>query len=226
MTEPLVRLESAAKVYGRGPSRVAAVREATISVHSGTTIGIVGPTGSGKTTLLNLMGALLTPTSGEAFFEEKKLTSLMPSERRKIRLARVGFVFQQLKLIETLSVEENIRLPLVLSGTRHEVQAERVAELVRSVELVGKENRRPDQLSVGEQQRVAVARALVNKPALVLADEPTSQLDSASGKRVLELLTALCRGVGAAVVISTHDQVIRDRLGKIYGMRDGVLSPS
>jgi putative ABC transport system ATP-binding protein len=223
MSDFVVRLESATKVFRDGASSVTAVDKATISVPRGKTMGIVGPSGSGKTTLLNMLGTLMPPTSGDAFFEERSVKRLALSEKRRLRLNKVGFVFQQLRLIQTLSVVENIMLPSVFSGATRDSRAKRARELVESVGLLGKENRRPAQLSVGEQQRVAVARALVNNPILVLADEPTSQLDSSTGQKILDLVETLSGRIDAAVVVSTHDQSVKERLGRIFEMKDGVL---
>lgn len=226
MSGPIARLDSATLVYGKGEGAVKAVDAATLSVRGGEVVGIVGPSGSGKTTLMGILGMLQLPSAGASYFEERKVASLTVPERRGLRLAKVGFVFQQLRLMQNLSVLENVRLPLVLRGGATEAEAGRAVELVAAVGLEGKEGRRPKQLSVGEQQRVAVARALVSDPSLVLADEPTSQLDSATGLEILNLLAGLGGSVGAAVVISTHDQKMRDRLGAVYEMRDGVLKPA
>lgn len=218
------RLVSVTKTYDDGPNQITAVDKATFSVSPGETVGIVGPSGSGKTTLLNLMGSLQTPTSGDVFFQERNLKELSAVERRRLRLTKIGFVFQQLRLIPTLSVVENVELPMILSATPANQRKKKAQELVESVGLAGKENRRPSQLSVGEQQRVAVARALANSPILVLADEPTSQLDSSSGLEIVELLDALSRNLSATVVISTHDPKMCEDLGHIYRIRDGVLT--
>jgi putative ABC transport system ATP-binding protein len=217
-------LVSVTKTYDDGPNQITAVDKATFSVSPGETVGIVGPSGSGKTTLLNLMGSLQTPTSGDVFFQERNLKELSAVERRRLRLTKIGFVFQQLRLIPTLSVVENVELPMILSATPANQRKKKAQELVESVGLAGKENRRPSQLSVGEQQRVAVARALANSPILVLADEPTSQLDSSSGLEIVELLDALSKNLDATVVISTHDPKMCEDLGHIYRIRDGVLT--
>lgn len=224
MNSPVCRLASATVVFGDGPSKVVAVDKATLAVSAGESVGIVGPSGSGKTTLLNLLGTLKQPTSGEVFFQERSLGSAPASELRKLRLTKMGFVFQQLRLIPPLSVAENIELPMLLSSVPSRLRRSKTADLVRAVGLSGKENRRPSQLSVGEQQRVAVARALVNDPALVLADEPTSQLDSASGAQIVELILALRTRIDATVVIATHDPRICDKLDRVYGMEDGLLA--
>jgi putative ABC transport system ATP-binding protein len=220
---PVCRLESATKVYGSGPERVIAVKEASLSVNPGELVGVVGPSGSGKTTLLGMIGMLQAPTTGRAYFEGRDAAGLSAGERRKLRRARVGFVFQQFRLIPTLSAVENIRLPMALASVPGAEQREKAVRLAEWVGLGGKENRRPHQLSVGEQQRVAVARSLANDPVLVLADEPTSQLDSATGLKIVGLLEGLREKAGAAVVISTHDSRVSDGLERVYGMRDGVV---
>jgi ABC-type lipoprotein export system ATPase subunit len=224
MSSPLCRLASATVTFGEGPDRVLAVDKATLAISQGESVGIAGPSGSGKTTLLSLLGTLKQPTSGEVFFQELNLKEVAAGERRMLRLAKVGFVFQQLRLIPTLTAVENIGLPMVLASTPSSLRRSKVAELVAAVGLSGKENRRPGQLSLGEQQRVAVARALVNDPLLVLADEPTNQLDSSAGLQIVELILALRGKLNAAVVISTHDTKVSERLDRVYGMRDGVLS--
>ena len=207
---------------GRG--RVEAVKGATLSVGRGEVVGIVGPSGSGKSTLLALMGALRVPSGGEVFFEEGRLGGRTPAELRALRLRKIGFVFQQLRLIPTLSALENVSLPLALLGVPGDRQVAKAGDLLESVGLGGKEHRRPSRLSVGEQQRVSVARALANDPVLVLADEPTCQLDTSSGLMVIELLRSLSRRLDAAVVVSTHDQKVGEALEHVYSMRDGALS--
>jgi len=224
MSSPVCRLASATVTFDEGPNKVVAVDRATLAISQGESIGIVGPSGSGKTTLLNLLGALKPPTSGEVFFQEENLRDIEAGERRRLRLSKIGFVFQQLRLIPTLTAVENIGLPMVLSSVPSSLRRSKVSELVTAVGLSGKEHRRPNQLSLGEQQRVAVARALVNDPLLVLADEPTNQLDSSAGLQIVELILALRRRLNAAVVISTHDTKICERLDRIYNMWDGALS--
>ena len=196
---------------------------ADMAVSEQEVVGVVGPSGAGKSTLLSLLGALRLPTSGDSFFQERSVKGLSAGERRLLRLTKMGFVFQQFRLIPTLSVLENVKLPLALLGSPAGAQDDRARRMVEGVGLAGKESRRPGELSVGEQQRVAVARALVNDPLLVLADEPTSQLDTAAGLTVVELLRSLSRRAGAAVVISTHDQKVGESLQRVYRMRDGVL---
>jgi putative ABC transport system ATP-binding protein len=217
------RLAGVTKTYTDGGGRVMAVDGATISVARGELVGVVGPSGSGKTTLLNIMSMLETPSSGEVFFEEMAVREIPAAERRRLRLAKVGLIFQQLRLIPTLSALENIELPMVLLSRQRSYQRERARELIESMGLAGKENRRPAGLSVGEQQRVAIARALVNDPELVVADEPTSQLDLASGRKVVEILEEVRSERNAAVVLSTHDPGIGELLDRVYQMRDGVL---
>jgi putative ABC transport system ATP-binding protein len=222
----VARLDGASKTFERSHELVKAVNKASIAISPGEMVGIVGPSASGKTTLLNLIGLLESPTSGDVFFEEQNASKLTSSDRRKLRLAKVGFVFQQLKLIPTLSVIENVELPLALNFKSQDYQKSKAKDLIASVGLAGKENIRPFKLSVGEQQRVAVARALVNDPTIVLADEPTSQLDSENGKKVIDLLSELRKRSNAAIVVSTHDPTISNNLERVYLMRDGNLSNS
>jgi len=221
---PVSRLVSATVTYDDGPSKVVAVDRASLVISQGETVGIIGPSGSGKTTLLNILGTLRPPTSGDVYFQGLSLSDVRVGERRVLRLAKMGFVFQQLRLIPTLSAIENVELPMVLASAPSKLREGRASAFIDAVGLSGKEHRRPNQLSVGEQQRVAVARALVNDPKLVLADEPTSQLDSSAGTEIVELILALSRKTDAAVVISTHDPAISKGLDRVYTMRDGVLS--
>jgi putative ABC transport system ATP-binding protein len=224
MSQTLSRLDSVTKVFQSGQEQVAAVVDASIDVSPGESVGIVGPSGSGKTTLLSLMGALLPPTRGEVLFQGKSVGRLGPAGRRTLRLRHVGFVFQQLRLVRVLSAVENVQLPMTLASAPRADARAKALRLLEDVGLSGKEGRRPPQLSVGEQQRVAVARALANDPSLILADEPTSQLDSVSGLKVVELLLSLKAKLGAALVVSTHDPQVAENLDRVYAMRDGVLT--
>lgn len=223
MTPPVCRLASASRVFNSGPARVTAVDRAEMAVSEEEVVGVVGPSGAGKSTLLSLLGALRLPTSGDSYFRERNLKELSSGERRILRLTKVGFVFQQFRLVPTLSVLENLKLPLALLGSPAGAQEEKAQKMVEAVRLTGKEARKPGELSAGEQQRVAVARALMNDPVLVLADEPTSQLDTPTGLAIVDLLRSLSRSLGAAVVISTHDHMIGESLQRVYSMRDGVL---
>jgi putative ABC transport system ATP-binding protein len=218
------RLVDASRTFETEAGVVKAVDGATLSVSRGEMVGIMGPSGSGKTTLLNLIGMLEDPSSGDVYFEEKLVRDYTAAERRRLRLTRVGFVFQQFRLIPTLSVIENVELPMALLSRSGSHQKMRARELIESVGLAGKGERRPGKLSVGEQQRVAVARALANNPALILADEPTSQLDSTSGGKIIDLLDDLRKRTNAAVVVTTHDSSISSLLARVYRMRDGVLA--
>jgi putative ABC transport system ATP-binding protein len=186
-------------------------------------VGVMGPSGCGKTTLLNLVGMLESPSKGDVFFEESSVKQLSMDERRRLRLTKIGFVFQQLRLIPTLSAIENVELPMALLSKGADYQKKKGKELLESVGLEGKERRMPGKMSVGEQQRLAVARAIANDPVLVIADEPTSQLDSVSGGKIIDLLDDLRKRLNAAVLISTHDPIISGRLERVYKMRDGIL---
>jgi putative ABC transport system ATP-binding protein len=223
MQQIVSRLVSATKTFELGPERIRAVRGVSLSISNGETLGIIGPSGAGKTTLLRLIAALETPSSGDVFFLERNVKDLKPDERRRLRLEKMGYVFQQLKLLPTLSALENVELPMALSSKTANEQRSKAMQLLDSVGLNGKEHRKPDKLSLGEQQRVAVARALANNPGLILADEPTSQLDSTTGRKVIDLLLELSEK-SSAIVIATHDQGLASGLKKTYEMRDGVLA--
>jgi ABC-type lipoprotein export system ATPase subunit len=223
-TNQISQLVSASKTFEEGGSIVRAVDKASFSICRGELVGITGPTGSGKTTLLNLIGMLESPSAGEVFFEGSSVKQLSEAERRQLRLKKIGFVFQQLRLMRSLSVIENIELPIALLSKPRDLQRERALHLIRSVGLETKEHRRPDMLSVGEQQMAAIARALANNPILILADEPTSHLDSASGDRIINLLDQLRKSLNVAVVVSTHDPNIGARMDRVYKMRDGLLA--
>ncbi len=225
MNETVSRLEGVSKTFHTGGERVAAVRNANFSIMRGEMIGVVGPSGSGKTTLLGLIGMLEKPDEGKVFFQERDVTGLGAAEKRKLRLAKVGFVFQQMRLIPTLSAIENVQLPMALSGTSGPEQNRKAVEILAAVGLAGKGNRRPEKLSTGEQQRVAIARSVANNPALVLADEPTSQLDSSTGQAIIALLDSVRERFNAAIVITTHDPRISDMLGRSYRILDGTLTP-
>ncbi|MEM3735308.1 MAG: ABC transporter ATP-binding protein [Candidatus Bathyarchaeia archaeon] len=211
------------KIFHAGSIDVVAVRNVNLEVKEASFVSIVGPSGSGKTTFLNLLGLNDKPTYGQIFFNGKDMTKISDKERRKIRLLRIGFVFQNFNLLPTLTSLENVELPLMLAGKSSEEQRERASHLL---ELVGMENRKdhlPSKLSMGEMQRVAIARALANNPEVVIADEPTGELDSVTGKEIIELLYKLCKERKITVVVATHDERITRASDVVYKMRDGFV---
>jgi len=219
----IIEAVNVTKDFCNGEIHVLAVRGIDLSVKRGEMLAIVGPSGSGKSTLLNLLGAIETPTSGQVLLEGKDLATLNDTQRTIIRRRRIGFIFQAFNLIPTLTALENVALPLELDDIREAIARERA---LKSLELVGVANRQnhlPSTMSGGEQQRVAFARALVIEPALVLADEPTGNLDTANGEQVMRLLRQFVHERGQTVVIVTHDNDVADQADRIVHVRDGRL---
>jgi len=212
------------RVYRRGSSDIVAVNKVNLTVEPAEFVAVVGPSGSGKTTLLNLIGLNDYPTSGKVFIDGSDASVLSGGERRKVRLFRMGFVFQTFNLLPTLSALENVELPTALAGVAQREQREKA---VRLLEIVGLGNRlfhRPKELSMGEMQRVAIARALANDPELIIADEPTGELDSKTAREIVSLLSEINKERKASVVVATHDEKIVDVAQRVYRMVDGVLS--
>jgi putative ABC transport system ATP-binding protein len=220
----VLRAEDLWKEYRDGEGTVvAALRGLCLGVAAGEVVTLLGRSGSGKTTLLNLLAGLDRPTRGRVEVEGTDLASLGEGGRTLLRRRRIGFVFQFFNLLPTLSALENVALALELARLP---DGGRAREALRAVGLEGKERRRPSELSGGEQQRVAVARALVKAPAVILADEPTGNLDSATGNLVLDLLTSRCREAGAALLMVTHAPLAAQRADRVLRMEDGALSPA
>ena len=200
------------------------LRTVNLTIKPAEFVTIIGPSGSGKTTLLNLIGLNDYPTSGKVFIDGSDASVLSGGERRRIRLFRMGFVFQTFNLLPTLSALENVELPMALAGV---AQVEQREKAVRLLEIVGLGNRlfhRPKELSMGEMQRVAIARALANDPELIIADEPTGELDSKTAREIVSLLSEINKERKASVVVATHDEKIVDVAQRVYRMVDGVLS--
>jgi putative ABC transport system ATP-binding protein len=216
----LIRLDRVSKVYGMGDAAVAALNNFSLSVDEGELLAVMGPSGSGKSTLMNILGCLDVPTSGTYHFAGEDVSSFSETELAHVRNRRIGFVFQQFHLLPKLSAWRNVELPLLYRNA-----SDRRAQAIHALEQVGLSNRinhRPNQLSGGQQQRVAVARALVTNPDLILADEPTGNLDTASGHDVLELLRSL-NSEGRTIVIITHDPDVAPVAKRTVQVRDGRL---
>jgi putative ABC transport system ATP-binding protein len=220
---PAYKLRGVTRRYGQGQTEVQAVRDLSLQIDAGEFVAIVGPSGSGKTTLLQLLGALDRPTAGEILFEGRDLAKLGEGELTSLRLAALGFVFQQFNLIPTLSAAQNVELALAPRGFDSAKRHEIVEELLRSVGLGLRGHHLPGQLSGGEQQRVAIARALANEPRVVLADEPTGNLDSTTGDEIIALLRELSDDRGQTIVLVTHNPEIAARAGRTIRMQDGAL---
>jgi len=225
-TTPAYELRSVSKTYTLGGSQVHAVRDADLTIASGESAAVVGPSGSGKTTLLQLLGALDRPSVGEIHFEGRDIARLGDGELGKLRLRTFGFVFQQFNLIPTLTAAQNVEIALAPNGGPARERRERVVGLLDSVGLAARADHVPSKLSGGEQQRVAIARALANEPHVLLADEPTGNLDSTTGAEIIELLLSLSAEGRRTVIVVTHDVEIAARAGRVVRMQDGRLLPA
>jgi putative ABC transport system ATP-binding protein len=219
----VIQAENVERTYQLDGVSVAALRGVSLSVDSDDHVAIIGPSGSGKSTLMHLLGALDRPTAGRMLIDGVDIATLNPSDMAKLRNETIGFVFQAFHLLPRTSALDNVALPLVYRGFGRRERRRRAASTLERVGLGHRMGHRPNQLSGGEQQRVAIARALVTEPKVLLADEPTGNLDSATGLAVLELLETLNRESAVALVIVTHDLSVAERARKRITMRDGVI---
>lgn len=221
-----IRTMNMTRSFRVGSSEIAAVKEVNLKINQPELVAIIGPSGSGKSTLLNLIGLNDYPTSGEIFLDDADASKLSGGERRKIRNTRMGFVFQTFNLFPTLNALENVELPMSLANKSQKEQQEKALKLLETVGLTHRCNHRPKQLSMGEMQRVAIARALANTPEIIIADEPTGELDSKTAKEIISLLQAINQDEKTTVVVATHDEKIIDTADVVYTMQDGRLSPT
>ena len=218
----MFRLDDVTKRYRHKNGEVVALETTTLRIDAGEFVAIVGPSGSGKTTLLSTLGGMLAPTSGKVWLDGRSLYDATAQERAEIRQRRIGFVFQTFNLIPYLSALENVQIPLMLAGSRAPAHQDRAAALLARVGLADRLDHKPSELSVGQQQRVALARTLANDPAVVLADEPTGNLDPNTREQVLEFFAELCRE-GRTVIIVTHDPVAASRAVRTIKLADGTV---
>lgn len=218
----IVEVRDLARGYSMGSGAVPALRGVSFDVQDGEWVAIVGPSGCGKSTLLNLLGAVDTPDAGSLTIAGERIDRLSDAAATAFRLRRIGFVFQRFYLMPALSAAENIELPMAEAKVARAVRRARVQELLGYVGLVARAGHRPSQLSGGEQQRVAIARALANRPALLLADEPTGELDAATGLEMIELFRRLNRD-GTTIIVVTHDAQMAAAAGRRIQMRDGAI---
>ena len=216
----IVAIENLCKVYHLGSIELRVLRDLNLSIEEGEYVAIMGPSGSGKSTLLNMIGCLDRPTSGAYFLGGQNVADLEDDKLSQIRGARIGFVFQSFNLISQLNVIENIEVPMYYQGLSERESARRAKELAKMVGLGERLEHRPSELSGGQQQRVAIARALANDPLIILADEPTGNLDSESGAEILKILTEL-RRQGKTLIIVTHDKDIAEDAGRVIELLDG-----
>jgi putative ABC transport system ATP-binding protein len=223
MNEVLIHAIKLTRRYQVGKAVVAALSEVDLTVPSGEFTALVGPSGSGKSTLLNLIGGLDRPTSGEIHVKDLSLGAATEQELVRYRRERVGFIFQSFNLLPTLTALENVEAPLVLAEVPQSTRRERAKELLDSVGLAQRIQHKPNELSGGEKQRVAIARALANRPSLLLADEPTGNLDTKTGQSVLDLLCGLLTAHGLTMILVTHDPEVAARANRIIHLRDGSI---
>jgi putative ABC transport system ATP-binding protein len=219
--EPIVELVEVTRTYRQGAQDVHALRKLSLRIDAGEFSAICGPSGSGKTTLLNLIGALDRPTEGVVRVEGHDLGAMSQRERSHLRRDRIGFVFQAYNLMPVLTAYENAEMVLSLQGVEVRERHQRVMEILAEVGLEGLEHRRPDELSGGQQQRVAIARAIVSRPAVVLADEPTANLDSENADHLLDIMDRLNRDRGITFLFSTHDLRVMERARRLIQIVDG-----
>ncbi len=223
MNSSLIALKGVSKVFKIGEENFTALHDINLEIDSGEFMSFVGPSGSGKTTLLNLIGGLDTPTAGDILFKDAKLSSMSRNQMARYRRENIGFIFQTYNLLPVYSVYENVLFPLLLNGSEEKNVRGRVMDIVTKVGLSEQANKRPAQLSGGQCQRVAIARALVKDPLLILADEPTANLDSKNSLQILELMRELNQQYKAAVVFSTHDEKVTRYVRREIGLEDGKI---
>ncbi|MGD2135947.1 MAG: ABC transporter ATP-binding protein [Gemmatimonadales bacterium] len=220
---PAVRTDEVWKIYEQDGLSVEAVRGVTLTIESGEFVVLAGPSGSGKTTVLNMLGGLTMPSRGGVWIDGQDLVEMPRRERARLRLERVGFVFQAYNLLPVLTAEENAEFSLLLRGLPGDERRRRVRDLFERIGIGGLEDRRPSKLSGGQQQRVAVARAVIGEPALVLADEPTANVDSATSLGLLDLMTQLNEELGTTFVFATHDPRLMERARRLIRLVDGAI---
>jgi len=218
----MVELEGISKVYRNGGETIA-LKEISLKIEESDFVCIMGPSGSGKTTLLNIIGLLITPSSGVYRFKGRDVGQLSDRERSRIRNEEIGFIFQAFNLLPDITVIENVELPLVYSKVRKKERRERAMRILEMMKLADKAMKYPDQLSGGEQQRVAIARSLVNSPSLILADEPTGNLDSKNGEMIMEIISWLNREKGVTIVLVTYNEKIASYAREVLTLEDGRL---
>tara|TARA_B100000470_G_C19741214_1_gene369306 strand:- start:333 stop:1019 length:687 start_codon:yes stop_codon:yes gene_type:complete len=223
MSNKLISLNGVSKVFKVGDENFTALSNINLEIQSGAFMSFVGPSGSGKTTLLNLIGGLDIPTNGDLFFRNIKLSSMSRNQMAQYRRENIGFIFQTYNLLPVYSVYENVLFPLLLNGSKEKYVRDQVMNIVNKVGLSDQIKKRPSQLSGGQCQRVAIARALVKDPLLILADEPTANLDSKNSLQILELMSDLNKQYKAAVVFSTHDEKVTRYVRREVGLEDGKI---
>ena len=221
INETVIQVENLVKIYRLGKVSIPALRGISFDVAKGEFLVVMGPSGSGKTTLLNLIGAIDKPTGGRISIDGRDITTLGEGELTKLRRHKIGFIFQFYNLIPALTALENVELPMLTTGVSRKIASKRAFQLLETVGLAERVGHLPDELSGGEQQRVAIARALANKPSVILADEPTGDLDTKTGMEVVQILYDTSKKEEATVIVVTHDPMITEKADRILQMIDG-----
>jgi putative ABC transport system ATP-binding protein len=222
MNKDVIITKNISKTYGKPPLQVFALRDTNLHIKQGDYIAIIGPSGSGKSTLMNLLGCLDKPSSGKIFIDGKDVSMLNENELARIRREKIGFIFQKYNLIPTLNALENVELSMGFAGVNSQVRTAKAKKLLEMVELSKRLTHKPSEMSGGEQQRVAIARALANNPSIILADEPTGNIDTKSGENIMSILEEVNRR-GETIIIVTHNMVIAQRAKRVLRIQDGVV---
>jgi len=221
--KPIIRLENISKIYDMGEVKVKAVDGISLKIHEGDFVAVMGPSGSGKSTGMNLIGSLDIPTKGSIYLDGKNISHLEESDLAQIRGKKIGFIFQSFNLIPNLTAKENITLPMIFQGESFEEREQLAEELLKKVDLLDRKNHYPNQLSGGQRQRVAIARALANNPEVILADEPTGNLDTKTGLKVMEFLGNLNKE-GKTIILVTHEPELAQKYADVvYWLKDGKI---
>jgi putative ABC transport system ATP-binding protein len=219
----VIKIENVTRDFKVGKVETQALRGVNLSIENGEFAALVGPSGSGKTTLLQLIGCLDQPSAGHVYINGKDVSRFNRNQRADMRRSTIGFIFQFFALIPTLTAYENVEMPLLLAGKGAAERKTRVEELLKAVDLSDRANNRPDQMSGGQQQRVAIARALAPRPSMILADEPTANLDTVNGKQVMELMSRLNQETGVTFIFATHDPRVVSYARRVVELRDGLI---
>jgi putative ABC transport system ATP-binding protein len=224
--EALVSVRSVSRTFGRGNVEVRALRDVSFTIKRGQLVALIGRSGSGKTTLLNVVGGLDTPTTGDVLIDGRNVTAMSARERTLLRRSTIAYIFQSFGLIPMLSAAENVGIPLRVTGMNRAEREDRVRLMLSIVGLEDHARQRPGELSGGQQQRVAIARALAGQPELLIADEPTGQLDSETGRQIMRLLRTVVRSEGITALVATHDAALHDLADEVLALDDGRLVPA
>jgi len=221
--EALIKLENVWKIYQLGKIKLTILKNISLEIVPGAFVVILGPSGSGKSTFLNMVGCLDLPTKGKVFLDGKDISKMSEDELAQVRGKKIGFIFQQFNLLQNLNALENVMMPMIFQGKSEMERQERAKSLLTSFGLGERILHRPSELSGGEQQRIAIARSLANNPEIIVADEPTGNLDSTTGKKIMEILINLHQKEGKTIVVVTHDPIIANYSNQIINIKDGQL---